>query len=299
MATSKNLHGCGTALVTPFTANDQLDEAALQRLVDFQIREGIDFLVPCGTTGESATLTMAEHLRVVEIVMQSAKGRVPVIAGAGGNNTAHVIEMAKRIEGLGVDGLLSVTPYYNKPTQAGLFEHYRALAEAVTLPIILYNVPGRTSTNLLPDTVVKLSAIDNIIGIKEACGDINQITELAMKVPTAFKIFSGDDAFTLPIIALGGCGVISVVSNQAPSMMAVLTHLCFERKYEDARYLQRQLYGLMKLNFVETNPIPVKAGLAMMGLIEESYRLPLVPMSDENKHKLRSAMLELNLLAKI
>ena len=220
-------HSTGDA----FKTNGQLDEEALQRLVDFQIREGIDFLVPCGTTGESATLSMAEHLRVVEIVVQRANRRVPVVAGAGGNNTAHVIEMAKRIESLGVDGLLSVTPYYNKPTQAGLFEHYRVLAAAVKLPIIVYNVPGRTSTNLLPDTVVKLSAIDNIIGIKEACGDINQITELAMKIPSGFKIFSGDDAITVPIIALGGSGVISVVSNQVPRSMSEITHLCFERKY--------------------------------------------------------------------
>jgi 4-hydroxy-tetrahydrodipicolinate synthase len=293
MPNLKNLHGCGTALVTPFKADGRLDEIALARLVDFQISEGIDFLVPCGTTGESATLAIAEHLRVVEIVVQRAEGRVPVIAGAGGNNTAHVIEMAKQIERLGVDGLLSVTPYYNKPTQAGLLAHYRALAEAVKLPIIVYNVPGRTSTNLLPDTVVKLSAIDNIIGIKEACGDINQITELAMKIPPDFKLLSGDDALTLPIIALGGAGVISVISNQAPKMMTELTRLCLEGKFESARGLQRQLYNLMKLNFIETNPIPVKAGLAMMGLIEENYRLPLVPMNEENRKKLRSAIREL------
>jgi 4-hydroxy-tetrahydrodipicolinate synthase len=296
MTNLKNLHGCGTALVTPFKADGQLDEAALQRLVDFQIREGIDFLVPCGTTGESATLTRAEQIRVVEIVVKGANGRVPVIAGAGGNNTSHVIEMAKQIAEIGVDGVLSVTPYYNKPTQEGLFQHYRALAEAVKLPIVVYNVPGRTSTNLLPDTVVRLSAIENIIGIKEACGDINQITELAMKIPSGFKIFSGDDALTLPIITLGGVGVISVISNQAPKMMAELTRLCLEGKFEAARALQRKLYNLMKLNFVETNPIPVKAGLAMMGLIEESYRLPLVPMSDDNRRKLRSAMAESGLI---
>jgi 4-hydroxy-tetrahydrodipicolinate synthase len=296
MINLQNLHGCGTALVTPFKADGRLDEAALAKLVDFQISEGIDFLVPGGTTGESATMTMAEHLRVVELVAQRAKGRVPVIAGAGGNNTAHVIEMAKRIESLGVDGLLSVTPYYNKPTQAGLLAHYRVLAEAVKLPIIVYNVPGRTSTNLLPDTVVKLSAIDNIIGIKEACGDVNQITELAMKIPLDFKLLSGDDALALPIIALGGVGVISVISNQAPKMMVELTRQCLEGKFEAARVLQRKLYNLMKLNFIETNPIPVKAGLAMMGLIEESYRLPLVPMAEENRKKLRDAMLGLGIV---
>jgi 4-hydroxy-tetrahydrodipicolinate synthase len=296
MVKAKNLRGCGTALVTPFKATGQLDEAALTKLVNFQITQGIDFLVPGGTTGESATLTMAEHLRVVEIVVKGANGRVPVIAGAGGNNTAHVIEMAKSIASLGVDGLLSVTPYYNKPTQEGLFQHYRALAAAVKLPIIVYNVPGRTSTNLLPDTVVRLSAIDNIIGIKEACGDISQINELAVKIPPSFKLFSGDDALTLPIIALGGMGVISVISNQAPMMTTELTRLCLDGKFDVARDLQRKLYALMKLNFIETNPIPVKAGLAMMGLIEESYRLPLLPMSEDNKRKLRSAMVELGLI---
>ncbi len=295
MTKRTSLQGCGTALVTPFTADGRLDEVALARLVEFQIDEGIDFLVPCGTTGESATLSIEEHLRVVEVVLQRAKGQVPVIAGAGGNNTAHVIEMAKRTEGLGVDGLLSVTPYYNKPTRQGLFQHYCALAKAVKLPIILYNVPGRTSTNLLPDTVVELSTIDNIIGIKEASGDINQIGELAAKIPVGFKLFSGDDAVTLPVIALGGAGVVSVVSNQAPRMMTGLTHLCLDGKFEQARALHGKLYRLMKLNFIETNPIPVKAGLAMMGLIEESYRLPLVPMSEEHRQMLSSAMKELGL----
>jgi 4-hydroxy-tetrahydrodipicolinate synthase len=231
----------------------------------------------------------------VEIVVQRSNGRVPVIAGASGALPAcH--EMAERIESmLGVDGLLSVTPYYNKPTQEALSALSRAAA-AGRLPIIVYNVPGRTSTNLLPDTVVRLSAIDNIIGIKEACGDISQINELAVKIPPRFKLFSGDDALTLPIIALGGVGVISVISNQAPKMMAELTCQCLEGKFEVARKLQRQLYSLMKLNFVETNPIPVKAGLAMMGLIEEFYRLLLVSMSEENRKKLQNAMAELGFI---
>jgi 4-hydroxy-tetrahydrodipicolinate synthase len=298
MNTLHNLRGCGTALVTPFTASGQIDEEALNRLVDFQIDEGIDFLVPCGTTGESVTMSMEEHLRVVELVHNRAKGRVPVIAGAGGNNTSHVIELAKRVESLGVEGLLCVTPYYNKPTQEGLFQHYRALAGAVKLPIILYNVPGRTSTNLLPDTVVRLSAIDNIIGTKEACGDINQIMELAVKIPAGFKMLSGDDAVTLPMIALGGAGVISVVSNQIPKQMAELTRLCLEGNFEKARVLQQKLFKLMKLNFIETNPIPVKAGMAMMGMMEESYRLPLVPMAPENRQKLKSAMTEIGLTVK-
>ena len=282
--------------MTPLKAGGELDEGALARLVEFQIEEGIDFLVPCGTTGESATLTVAEHIRVVEIVLRQTEGRVPIIAGAGGNNTAHVIEVAKCIEGLGVDGLLSVTPYYNKPTQQGLVQHYRALAAAVKVQIIIYNVPSRTSTNMLPETVVHLSSIENIVGIKEASGDISQINELAVRIPDSFKFLSGDDALTLSMIALGGDGVISVVSNQVPKLMTELTHLCLEGKFESARALHHKLYSLMKLNFVETNPIPVKAGLAMMGLIEESYRLPLVPMKDENRRMLRSSMKELGLV---
>ncbi len=292
----KDIKGCGTALVTPFKSNGKIDEEALRRLVDFQIKEGIDFLVPCGTTGESATLTVDEHLRVVEIVVEQSGGRVPVIAGAGGYNTEKVVEMAKRVSSLGVDGILSVTPYYNKPTQEGLYQHFKSVAESVDVPVILYNVPGRTSTNLLPDTVVRLSEIKNIIGLKAASGNIGQIGELAVKMPEGFKIISGDDPNTLPIIALGGVGVISVISNQAPGMTVKLTHLCLEGKFREAMIMQKRLYPLMKLNFLETNPIPVKAGLAMMGLIEERYRLPLVPMSKENKEKLRRGLVELGLV---
>ena len=296
MAMLKNLRGCGTALVTPFKMNGQIDELALRSLVDFQLASGIDFLVPCGTTGENATLTLEEHLRVIEIVTSQTAGKVPIVAGAGGCNTEKVIDMARRVAGLGVDGLLSVTPYYNKPTQEGLFQHYSKVAGAVEVPIVVYNVPGRTSTNLLPDTVVRLSAVDNIIEIKEASGNIGQIGELAVKVPSDFKIISGDDANTLPIIALGGIGVISVVSNQAPKMVRELVHLCLKGKFEKAMGLQSKLFDLMTLNFIETNPIPAKAGLAMMGLIEEHYRLPLVPMKPENREKLRQAMEALGLI---
>ena len=291
-----DLRGCGTALVTPFKADKSIDEKALRGLVDYQLEGGIDFLVPCGTTGESATMTQEEHLRVVEIVVDQAGGRVPIIAGAGGYNTAKVIEMAKRVAGLGVDGLLSVTPYYNKPTQAGLVAHYEAIAGAVETPIILYNVPGRTSCNLLPDTVVALSKVDHTAGVKEASGNIAPIGELAVKVPEGFNILSGDDPNTLPIIAFGGVGVISVVSNQAPEMVVKLTHLCLEGKFQEALAVQRKLFNLMKLDFIETNPIPVKAGLVMMGLMEENYRLPLIPMQDENRKKLRAALAELGLV---
>ena len=295
MKSLKDLRGAGTAIVTPFDKNKKIDEAALRKLVDFQIKEGIDFLVPCGTTGESVTLNEDEHLKVVEIVLEQSGGKVPVIAGAGGYNTAHVIDMAKKVSNLGVDGILSVTPYYNKPTQEGLFQHFKKIAESVTTPIILYNVPGRTSTNLLPDTVVRLATIDNIAGLKAASGNIGQIGELAVKIPEGFKILSGDDPNTLPIIAFGGVGVISVVSNQAPGLVVKLTHLCLEGEFKQALQIQKKLFTLMKLDFVETNPIPVKAGLAMMGLIEENYRLPLVPMTEENKGKLRACMKELGL----
>jgi len=291
-----NLRGCGTALVTPFETDGSLDRAALRRLVDFQIDEGIDFLVPCGTTGESATLSVDEQLRVVEIVMEQSRGRVPVVAGAGGNNTHKVIELAKELERLGVDGLLSVSPYYNKPTQEGLYRHYRAIAEAVSLPIILYNVPARTSCNMLPETVARLAQIDNIIGIKEASSDATQAGQLITLVDESFLVFSGDDALTLPIIALGGVGVISVVSNEAPAQMRALTWACLEGDFVRARALNKQLFALMRANFIETNPIPVKAALAMMGLIEESYRLPLVAMKAENREKLREVLADLNLL---
>lgn len=296
MSKLDNLRGCGTALVTPFKADKSIDEKALRGLVDYQLKGGIDFLVPCGTTGESATMTQEEHLRVVEIVVDQAGGKVPIIGGAGGYDTKKVIEMAKRVEDLGADGLLSVTPYYNKPTQAGLIAHYEAIAEAVKTPIILYNVPGRTGCNLLPDTIVQLSQVKNIAGVKEASGNIGQIGELAVKVPEGFKILSGDDPNTLPMVALGAVGVISVVSNQAPKMVVELTHCCLDGKFREAVALQRKLFDLMKVDFIETNPIPVKAGLVMMGLMEEHYRLPLVPMAEENKKKLRAVLTELGLV---
>jgi len=294
-----DLKGCGTALVTPFTSSGSLDEDALRRLVNFQIDEGIDFLVPCGTTGENPTLTKDEHIKVVSIVVEEAKGRVPVIAGAGGYNTLNVIEMARKVIAAGADAILSVAPYYNKPNQEGLYAHFKEIAGAVDAPIVIYNVPGRTGVNILPDTVVRLSEIDNIIALKAASGNVSQIAEVAVKAPEDFKIFSGDDPITLPIIALGGSGVISVVSNQAPRLMAKFTGLCLKGKFDKAMEIQKKLFPLMKLDFITTNPIPVKAGLAMMGMIEEQYRLPLVPMSREQKELLRRAMEDLGLVKKI
>ncbi len=297
-----NLQGCGTALVTPFRRDGSLDEPALRRLVQFQLREGIDFLVPCGTTGETPTLEHDEYLRVICIVVEETAGKVPLIAGAGGNNTRKVIDLIREIRPLGVQGLLSVAPYYNKPTQEGLFQHFKAIAESTDLPVILYNVPGRTSSNIEPATVGRLSRIPNIVGIKEASGSIVQQMEALSAVEPAvagrpgFRVLSGDDAFTFPLMALGGVGVISVVSNLIPGAMSRLSHLLLEGKYGEARKLNARLLPLMQASFIETNPIPVKAALAMMGMIEEIYRLPLVPMKPENRAKLEKALAAQGLL---
>jgi 4-hydroxy-tetrahydrodipicolinate synthase len=296
MKKNKAIQGCGTALVTPFLDDGQLDEAALRKLVQFQVKEGIDFLVPCGSTGESAALSHDEHCRVVEVVVEAAAGKVPVVAGAGGCNTAKVVELAKAVERLGVDALLSVTPYYNRPTQEGLVQHYRALAEAVRLPIFLYNVPGRTSTNLLPDTVVRLADSPNIVGIKEASGNIDQITELAVKRPKSFQLLSGDDANTIAIVSVGGTGLISVVSNETPRKMTQLTHAAMEGRFDKALSIQKELYALMRANFIETSPGPVKAAMAMMGLIRENLRLPLVPVRPDTREKVRVALVDLGLV---
>jgi 4-hydroxy-tetrahydrodipicolinate synthase len=290
------LRGCGTALVTPFQRNGSVDEAALRRLVQFQLREGIDFLVPCGTTGEASTLEHGEYLGVIRVVVAEVGRKVPVIAGVGGNNTRKVIALAQEVEKLGVEGILSVAPYYNKPTQEGLFQHFQAIAEATDLPVILYNVPSRTSSNIEPATVARLSKIPNIIGIKEASGSITQQMEVLAAVEPGFRVLSGDDAFTFPLMALGGVGVISVVSNEIPRQVTQLTHLILDGKLEEARKLHFQLLPLIQANFLETNPIPVKAALAMMGMIEEVYRLPLVPMKPENRARLEKALAAQGLL---
>src|SRR5947208_2955255 len=288
--------GTGTALVTPFRTDGSLDEAALRRLVRRQIDAGVDFLVPCGTTGESPTLTHEEHLRVVEITVELCKGKVPVLGGAGGYNTSEVILLACELAALGVDGLLSVTPYYNKPTQEGLFQHYRAIARGTRLPIVLYNVPGRCGTNLEPPTVKRLAEIGNIIGMKEASGNISQMSALANAVPDDFAILSGDDAIALPLFALGGRGVISVASNEIPSEMAQLCRHGLRGEFEEARAIHRKYLPLMEINFVESNPIPVKAALALMGLLEPVWRLPMVPPKAENLERIRSVLESLQLV---
>jgi len=288
--------GCGTALVTPFQPDFSLDEAALRKLIQRQIRGGVDFLVPCGTTGESPTLTRREHLRIVEITLQETAGKIPVLAGAGGYNTHEVIELARELEDLGADGLLSVTPYYNKPTQEGLYQHYRAIARGTRLPIVLYNVPGRCGTNLEPATVQRLAEIENIVGIKEASGNISQMAAVANAVPEDFVILSGDDAVTLPLFALGGGGVISVVSNEVPAEMAQLCGHGLRGEYADARAIHRRLLPLMEINFVESNPIPVKAALSLLGLIEPVWRLPMTPPKAENLLRVQAVLESLGLL---
>lgn len=296
MGNLDGLQGCGTALVTPFHANGGLDDKTLESLVNWQIQEGINFLVPCGTTGESPTLNHEEHLAVVGITVKTAARRVPVIAGAGGNNTAKIISLIAELKALGVDGILSVCPYYNKPTQEGVYQHFRALAESTDLPIIVYNVPGRTGTNILPDTLLRLAELPNIAGVKEASGDISQIGDLCTRAPARFRVFSGDDSLTLPIIALGGHGIISVASNEVPGMMSKFTAACLVGRQDEARAWNRKLYPLMKINFVESSPIPVKAALAMMGKIQEVYRLPLVRISDGARNKVSSVLASLNLM---
>ena len=287
---SLDIRGCGTALVTPFSNDGTLDVDALRSLVQFQLSEGIDFLVPCGTTGEAPTLEHEEYLGVIRVVAQEAKGKVPVIAGVGGNSTRKICSLAQEVSALGVQGILSVAPYYNKPTQEGLYQHFKAIADSTELPVILYNVPSRTSSNIEPATVARLAEIPNIIGIKEASGSITQQMEVLHLVDPKFKVLSGDDAFTFPLMALGGAGVISVISNEIPKQMTKLVHLLLDGKYDDARKLNAKLLPLMKVNFIETNPIPVKAALAMMGKIKEVYRLPMCPMKPENRARLESAL---------
>ena len=291
--------GCGTAMVTPFQKDLSLDEQALRKLIRRQIAGGINFLVPCGTTGESPTLSHEEHLRVVAITIEEAKGKVPVLGGAGGYDTRKVIEMAREIERMGADGILSVTPYYNKPTQEGLYHHYKAIASATSLPIILYNVPPRTNVNIEPATLRRLSEIENIVGVKEASGNIAQMTQVIQQVPADFIVLSGDDALTLPLVAMGGRGLISVTSNEIPTEMTRLVQLCLDGEFKTARALLRKLLPLIEVNFIETNPTPVKAGMAEMGLLEPVWRLPLVPPRTESVAKIRSVLESLALLERV
>jgi 4-hydroxy-tetrahydrodipicolinate synthase len=291
--------GCGTALVTPFQRDLSLDEETFRRLVRRQIDAGVNFLVPCGTTGESPTLTRAEHLRVVGIALEEARGKVPVLAGAGGYNTSEVIELARELERMGVDGILSVTPYYNKPTQEGLYQHYKAIASCIRLPIVVYSVQGRTGVNVEPATMARLATIENIVGVKEASGNIGQVATILNEVPTTFTVLSGDDSVTIPVMALGGRGIISVVSNQIPGEMTQLAQACLRGDFETARRVQARYLPLMNVNFVESNPIPVKAAMGLMGLLEPVYRLPLAPPSPANLARIAKVLETAGLLRSV
>lgn len=288
--------GAGTALITPFQKDGSIDEAGIRRLTRRQIDAGIHFVSPCGTTGEAPTLSDDEKLRVMELVIEEVAGRVPVLAGAGGYNTREVIELAREIEALGADGILSVAPYYNKPSQEGLYQHYKAIAESTRLPIILYNVPGRSGVNIEPRTVARLSEVPNIVGVKEASGNVVQMSEIVGSVPEDFLLLGGDDPLTVAVMAIGGRGIVSVASNQAPSEMAQIVELAERGDYTGARRLHQWLLPLAQVNFVESNPIPVKAAMAAMGLIDEVYRLPLVPPSAASREKILRVLQDLKLL---
>ena len=285
--------GCGTALVTPFTREGAVDEAGVRRLARRQIDAGIHFLVPCGTTGESPTLTEDERVRVVQLVVEEAAGKVPVLAGAGGYDTKEVIHAAKRMKQAGAGGILSVTPYYNKPTPEGLFQHYSAIAGEVGLPIIVYNVPGRTGCNVDVATLVRLSGVPGIVGVKEASGNITQMVEVCGAVPKDFLVLSGDDALTLPLMAVGGRGLISVAGNEVPGEMSRMVEQAERNDFAAARQIHDQLLPLMMVNFIESNPIPVKSAMAALGLLEEVYRLPMVPPREASRAKIRQVLGEL------
>jgi len=293
------LRGCGTALVTPFHQDGSIDESALRNLVSWQVDSGIDFLIPCGTTGETPTLSHDEWLHVIDITIEVAAGRVPIVAGATSNSTHDAVEKAKEVAARpGVNVILTASPYYNKPTQEGQYRHFKAVAEAVDKPVLLYNVPGRTSVNIEPSTLARLAEVPNILGVKEASGNITQIAEVLNAVPGTFLVFSGDDAITLPVIALGGVGIISVASNEIPAEMAAMTRAALDNDWVAARTLHRKYLALMQANFIESNPLPVKAVLAMMGKIEENYRLPLVPMRRDTRSKLQKIVADAGLISK-
>ena len=294
--TKQRFKGTGTALVTPFAFGGSIDEAALARLIDFQIAGGVDMIVPCGTTGEGATLEADEYERVIGLIVERVAGRVPVIAGAGCNSTQRAVKLTRTARELGVDAVLSVGPYYNKPTQAGFYEHFKAIAEADDIPVVVYNVPSRTSSNISAETMLRLAELPGIVAVKESSGDFDQVMEIIRNRPDGFSVLSGDDWATLVIVALGGDGVISVAANEAPDMIRAMVDAALAGDLDRARTLHYRLLPLMRANFIETNPIPVKAVLAMMGLIDERYRLPLVPMSPENKDRLKTVVEDLGLL---
>src|SRR6201997_5689854 len=293
------LRGCGTALVTPFHQDGAIDETALRNLVAWQLESGIDFLIPCGTTGETPTLSHDEWLRVIDVAIEVAARRVPIVAGATSNSPREAVQKAREVASRpGVDAILTASPYYNKPTQEGQYQHFKAIAEAVDKPIVLYNVPGRTSANLEPATLGRLAEVPNIVGVKEASGNMTQIAEVCNTVPESFLVFSGDDAVTLPVIALGGVGIVSVASNEIPHEMAAMTRAALANDSATARSFQRKNPPLMQATFIESSPLPVKAVLAMMGKIEEVYRLPLLPMRRDTRSRLQKIATDVGLITK-
>jgi len=293
---ARALTGCGTALVTPFTRSGEVDEPALRRLVEWQIAEGVHFLVPCGSTGEAVTLTTAEHRRVVEITVEVAEGRLPIVAGAGSNDTARAIALSREMSAAGATHLLHVSPAYNKPPQRGILAHFRAIADATELPIVVYNVPGRTASNIEARTTLALAEHPRIVAVKEASGNLAQVTDILRHRPPEFSVLSGDDALTLAVMAAGGDGVISVVSNATPRLMSRLVDWCAAGDFAEARALAMRLTPWFEAAFIDSNPIPVKAALAMMGRIENSLRLPLVPLMDAHQAPVRAALTALEAL---
>jgi len=292
-----NLKGCGTALVTPFQSDTQLDLEAYRKLIRWQLDSGIHFLVPSGTTGESVTLNEEEYREVIRTCVETAAGAVPVVAGAGTNNTAQAIHLATIAQQEGADALLAVTPYYNKPTQEGLVLHFSKIAESISLPVVLYNVPGRTIINITAETALRLAQVDNIIAIKEASGDLVQVMQILSRRPSDFVVLSGDDSLTLPIMAMGGEGIISVASNLIPAEMSQMVDLALAGKWEEARKIHYRYLDLMELNFIESSPIPVKYALSRMGKLEEIYRLPLCPLSDTSKKVMDQELDKLHLVS--
>ena len=294
--TQRQLSGCGTALVTPFTRSGDVDEAAMRRLVEWQIAEGVHFLVPCGSTGEAATLSLAEQRRVVEITVEAAEGRLPIVAGAGSNDTARAIALSREMKAAGATHLLHVSPAYNKPPQRGIIAHFRAIADATDLPVVLYNVPGRTASNVEARTTLALAEHPNIVAVKEASGNLAQVTAILRDRPQDFAVLSGDDALTLAVMAAGGDGVISVVSNATPRLMSRLVDWCAAGDFAEARALAMRLTPWFEAAFIDSNPIPVKAALSMMGKIENALRLPLVPLGEGHVAAVRSALTTLEAL---
>lgn len=290
------MHGCGTALVTPFLDDTSIDFTTLEKLVNRQVERGVHFLVPCGTTGESVTMAFDEQLEVIRATKNTAAGRVPVMAGVGGNNTAEVARRLRAVEELGVDAILSVTPYYNRPSQQGLFEHYKQLAGSTSLPLVVYSVAGRTGVNVEPETLLRLAEIPNIAGVKEASGNISQIARICAALPADFAVYSGDDAMTIPVIALGGRGIISVASNEIPAAMAKLARLALDGKLAEARALFAKYLPLMDVNFIDTNPVPVKTAMSFMNLLKPVWRLPLTATEPQKMSRIHGVLERVGLL---